>query len=114
MIDYSNMTDEEIYNIHGSLPSARIERMFDTLAFYRSKDYEAAIENIENAEAEIYTAPFLETELKELRALAKKVRGDNRDKLKFLIEMLEDTQRRVIDNLKYATSQLEEALEALK
>jgi len=114
LIINSNLTNREAYSQYGKLTDERMEALFEV---------ESAIDKLSDGEwcvkealAQFPDEDFLEVTIKNLQATYKKLRGDNKENLKEVIESLEKLQLSQARATEYATEELDKLatlLEAL-
>lgn len=108
----SNLTNDELYRLTGTLPSARIEALIETAELY---------EKITGSEAHIIEARgsypdegFLYHVIERLNAVAKSVRGDNRQEILSIVSALEQIDQDVTNDAEYGRDELRKALKDIK
>lgn len=111
-IEATNLTNAEYYRLNGTLSAERIEELLDLdVAREKVSDPSAYIEEASGC----YPAEdFLEHIMKQVRAVAKRVRGENRDDLDQIILDLEDLQTEVNNQSDYGRDELRSALRDVK
>jgi hypothetical protein len=106
-IEATNLTNEEYYRLNGTLSAERIESLLNITA---NVDDSSPAAYIEEAMGTFPKEDFLESVIKKVRAVAKRVRGDNKDDLDQILLDLEDLQSSVNNNSDYGRSELDNAL----
>lgn len=89
MIDCSNMSHEEYYRVNGTLSPARTEQVLDDLLQLDALETVKAYTT--DAHSGYLEEDFLSGQIKSLRALAKSLRGPNRQALLDIISSMEDS-----------------------
>lgn len=83
----SNYSDKEIYNLTGTLPADRIEKLIDVGNL--AEKLASAVSSAEEASGCYMPEDFLADQLNELQSILKGLRGDNRRRLSKVIEDIE-------------------------
>ena len=112
LIINSNLTNREAYSQYGKLTDERMEALFEV---------ESAIDNLSGGECYVQEAiaqfpdeDFLEVVIENLQATYKKLRGDNKENLKEVIESLEDLQISQARATEYAVEELNKLTKLLE
>ena len=106
-IEATNLTNQEYYRLNGTLSAERIEDLlrFDC-AIDSSSDPSAYIDEAEGC---FPKEDFLEHIIKKVRAVSKRVRGENKDDLDQILIDLEDLQSSVNNDSEYGRDELRKA-----
>ena len=108
MIINSNMTNREAYSQHGRLPEDRMEQL---LAVEEDLNALASIHgNITEAMSQYPDEDGIDPVLDELRAVASRLRGGNKDTLNEAIEKLESFGQSQVHAGAYGAEELRKAL----
>lgn len=112
MLNASNMTAEEHLRMNGTLPLD----MMEELAGYPAKL--EALESVEHYMSETMgqfpAEDFLSDPITRLQALAKRVRGDNRDEVLAIIEQLDDIAQTTFNAADYGRDELRKGIKLFK
>jgi hypothetical protein len=112
MVYATNLTNAEHFRLNGTLPEDRIEELLTLDAQLQAvKGIDA---HVEEAMTQYPAEDFLSGILSQLHALAKNVRGDNREKVVWIIEQLDDIAQCTFNAADYGRDELRQALKALE
>lgn len=82
----SSMTNDEAFTMYGTLPADRIEALLEI----EDIDVSGAITDIQEAACQFPAEDFLSEQMDALHDLAKKLRGDNKERLLHILQCLDD------------------------
>jgi len=112
MLHASNMTAAEHLRINGTLPIELAEQLVE---------YPERLEALEGIDAYMSEAmgqypeeDFLSDPISRLHALAKRVRGDNRDEVLAIIEQLDDIAQTTFNSADYGRDELRKGIKLFK
>ncbi len=108
---HTSLTNKEYLALHGTLPRYRIEALIEMEETISGQ--EGVLAHIKEASSSFPEKDFLQDYIGNLYALARKLRGANREDLESLIDEMEDLQRLTANNSTYGLEKLKEAKEAI-
>lgn len=114
MIQASNMTHEEFYRVNGTLTPERIDAILserDTLEAFDVREFAPCAQEARGC---FIAEDFAQEHLYDLRDIAKRLRGDNRNSLLMLIERLESTIQEACQSAEYGASELDKIISTVK
>lgn len=110
----SSMTNSEAFTMHGTLPADRIEGLLEMEALIGDASIPGAITDIQEAACQFPAEDFLSEQLDALHDLAKKLRGDNRERLLHIIECLDDVAQCIFNASEFGREHLSKAESVLE
>lgn len=107
-----NYTDKEIFRLTGALPGERLEALLE-----RAEELENAVDieaHISEALGQYPAEDFLQEPINRLNQLAKRLRGENRAEVTYIIEMLDDIAQCTFNAGEYGKDELHKAKKTLQ
>lgn len=114
MIDSANMTHEEFYRVNGTLTPERIDSLLDEQSNLESFDVREFTAYAQEARGCYIGEDFAQEHLDDLRDIAKRLRGDNRNSLLMLIDRLQDSVKEAVGNAEYGASELDKIISTVR
>lgn len=108
---WSNMSPHETFRMYGRVSKSQLEALLETDE--RLEGIDGIDAHIDEAIAQFPAEDFLEGIKSRLHDLSKKIRGDNKEDLKGIIEALDDLAQCTFNSADYGRSELNSALKAL-
>ena len=109
----TNMTHAEYFRVNGTLPAERIEALLD-IASNEDQFIGNWVDTIQEARGCYVPEDFLQSRITELQALAKSMRGANRQALFDIVARIEDDIREQVQSSEYGADELGKILRACK
>lgn len=108
---FSSLTDQEFFRLHGTLPPERIEPLLHDP--HAQIDLAGAVGKIEEGMGQFPEEDFGHDIISRLQALAKFVRGSNREELLSIISAAEDLFQCQFNSSDYGRSELIDAIKCI-
>jgi len=113
-IEASNMTYAEYYHLNGMLSAERTESILSTLDAAQALDVREYASYAQEAQGGFPAEDFLSEVIEELQAMAKRLRGDNKDSLQHIISKLDDIAQCQFNAADYGREQLHKIIVTIK
>lgn len=110
MIHSSNMTHEEFYRVNGTLTPERIDSLLDEKGTLEAFDVREYVPCAQEAKGCFIGEDFMQEHLDDLKDIAKRLRGDNRNSLLMLIDRMESTIQEACQSAEYGASELDKII----
>jgi hypothetical protein len=107
----SNMTNEELFRLTGTLTAARIETLLDMGA--KADRLSSCADCLVEARSQYPDEDFLQAVISDIQYLASKIRGGNKDFANQCADKLLQIQQEIAQNGEYGTEQLNKALRVI-
>ena len=107
MIQASNLTMEEYYRLNGTLTSSMIEELLDLRVAVEEDT--GVLVHIGEARECYPEEDFLSNHIEGLRAISRRIRGQNKEDLEEAIRALEDLETSTQQETEYGISELDAA-----
>lgn len=104
-MNYSNYSNEELFNLTGTLPSERIEQIINDGKL--SEVIEDCKIKANEASSGFVQEDFLFSQLQQLQNISKNIRGENRKELLSVITQIEDEILKQVRQGEYGKSELD-------
>lgn len=107
-----NYTPAEYLKLHGTLPVCVIEEILDKQD--QIQDLDGIEAHIQEGMTALTAEDMLAEQVSRLNALAKRLRGDNKQELNAIIESVEDFLQCQFNQADYGRDELKKAIAAIK
>lgn len=112
-IHFYNMTPREEFRLNGSLCEQTIESLIERQEDESNLDVEGAVVYMEEAKGCFPDEDFLTAVRTEIRTVANRLRGRNKDELLELVEKLGQIESEITQQSEYGQDELKKALGCL-
>jgi hypothetical protein len=114
MIDCANMTHLEVYRVNGTLSTERLESLLDASEQAIDTDVSNWKATLQEARSCYLSEDFLDARISDLQALAKSLRGNNRQALFDIIATIQDDVLQAVQSSEYGADEIGKILKVCK
>lgn len=114
MIEASNLSHKEYFRLNGALSVERTEAMFEEVAEAQAYDVREFADYAIEAQCGFSDEDFLQDEVSDLYAFAKRLRGDNKKDLLSIIEAIENALQQHKNSVEFGYEQLNKIISPVK